>query len=402
MKILQINSVYAVGSTGRIASDIHNEVSKLGEELITVYGRGTNKAIDSVKISNLIGFYSHIILTRLFDTHGLHSKMSTKKIIHLISDFQPDIVHLHNLHGYYLNYELIFKYLKKTKIKVIWTLHDCWSFTGHCAYYTYEKCTKWKIGCEKCPQKKNYPSSLIFDNSSDNYRRKKELYSDFDNLILVTPSSWLKNEVSQSFMRNLPVTIINNGINTDIFKYNGKSKQSKTIDLLGVANVWDSRKGLIFFLKLSKILTKDYRIILIGIDNKKLEKEYPNIITIPKTNNINDLVEYYNNADIFINPTLEDNFPTTNIEALACGTPVITFNTGGSGECINMNNGRITKEKNEQAILDEIKYIIDNKTKYNRLEISEFAHDKYSKSKMSTSYYDLYKSVINDYNQESI
>lgn len=355
MKVLQINSVCGFGSTGRIATDLYEMLEKKGHECVIAYGRGTApKGVKTIKIGSNMDNYIHVAKTRLFDKHGFGSEKATLKFIEKIKKYDPDIIHLHNIHGYYINIEILFKYLSESGKKIIWTLHDCWSFTGHCSHFEYVGCDKWKKQCSQCTQKKEYPSSKIFDSSKWNYKKKKELFTsiDSDKLTIVTPSRWLADLVKKSYLKKYKVEVINNGIDLDIFKptesnfrekYNLENKKI----ILGVTSVWTQRKGLGYFLELSKKLNEDYQIVIVGV-SKKQKRELPKeIIGITRTNNIKELVEIYSTADIFFNPTLEDNFPTTNLEALACGLPIITFNTGGSTEILNNKVGKCINRKFE-------------------------------------------------------
>ena len=341
MKILMINVVCGIRSTGRICTDLAAELEKQGHEVKIAYGRG--KVPEqfhkyAVRVGTDLDVYMHALKSRLFDSVGFESKRVTKKFVSWIREYDPDVIHLHNLHGYYINVEILFQYLKECGKKIIWTLHDCWAFTGHCTHFDYIGCDKWKKNCTHCPQKKEYPASCLKDNSYYNFRRKKDVFQNIPNMILVTPSNWLKTLISQSFLRKYPVNVIHNGIDTSIFKpvdYSIKERLrqefgilNKTI-ILGVASVWNRRKGLDVFVALSKLLPGNYQIVLIGVDKKQAKKLPDNIITIARTNNTEELAAWYSTADIFVNPTLEDTYPTVNLEAIACGTPVITFDTGG-------------------------------------------------------------------------
>lgn len=335
MKIVQINSV-PNGSTGSIMMNIHRELSNQGHESYVVWGRGRNAENDhEIYMNDKLGVYLHVLYSRLTGKHGFASKRATRKLLKRLDEIKPDIIHLHNIHGYYINIELLFNYLKKNNIKVVWTLHDCWSFTGHCSYFDMVKCEKWKTGCKNCPQKQSYPKSLI-DNSKWCYKKKKEIFNDA-NVTLVTPSKWLAKLVKLSYLKDYDVKVINNGINTEIFKptpSNFREKynlQDKTI-ILGVANVWEERKGLNDFIELSKILDDNFKIVLVGLNEKQLKEIPNNILGLTRTNGPKELAEIYTASDIFFNPTYEDNYPTVNIEAISCGTPVVTYNTGGSPE----------------------------------------------------------------------
>ena len=337
-RILFINSV-CNGSTGTICKNLYKAAVEEGHECCIAYGRGeAPKGFKTIKIGNKLDIYLHVLKARLFDASGFGSKQATKELIKKIDEFKPDIIHLHNIHGYYVNIEILFKYLRAhPEIKKIWTLHDCWAFTGHCAYYTYAKCNKWQRCCNSnCPNKNEYPKA-IFSKVEKNFNRKKEIFNNVENMILVTPSEWLKNEVEKSYLKSYQIEVINNGVDTKIFKYtksNIKEKYSiknKKV-ILGVASVWDKRKGLDIFIKLSKRLDNNYQIVLIGLNKKQQKKVSDNIIGITRTENVQELVKWYSAAEVLFNPTLEDNYPTVNLEAIACGTPVITFDTGGSPE----------------------------------------------------------------------
>ena len=374
MKILQINSVCGVGSTGRIATDLYKVLEEQGHVCKIAYGSGpAPEDIDSIKIGSNLDNYMHVFKTRVFDKHGFGSISATKKFIEDVKKYDPDIIHLHNIHGYYINIEILFNYLKEANKPVIWTLHDCWPFTGHCAYFDYVGCDKWENGCEKCPQKQAYPASNVIDNSKLNYEKKKELFTSVKNMTIVTPSKWLANLVKKSFLSQYPVDVINNGIDLNVFKptesnFRVKHNLEDKFIVLGVASVWEERKGLKYFVELSERLSEDYKIVIVGV-NEKQKKELPqNILAITRTNNVKELAEIYTAADVFVNPTLEDNFPTTNLEALACGTPIITFNTGGSIECVNENCGVVIKQNN----IDELyQTIIELKKDWN-IEVNRY------------------------------
>lgn len=360
MKVLQINSVCGFGSTGRIATDLYKVLEEQGHECVIAYGRGeAPKGIKTIKIGSKIDNYIHVVKTRIFDKHGFSSTKATKKFIEKVKEYNPDIIHLHNIHGYYINIEILFNYLKEAKKPVIWTLHDCWAFTGHCCYFDYIGCDKWKKGCNGCVQKREYPSSSLIDNSEFNYLKKKELFTSIKDMKIITPSKWLANLVKQSFLGKYEVEVINNGIDLDIFKpTKGDFRKEYNLEgkfiILGVANIWDKRKGFDIFLELSKKLSKDKVIVLVGLNKKQLKNLPKNIIGITRTNNVKQLAEIYTEADVFLNPTLEDNFPTVNLEALACGTTVVTYNTGGCRETIDNDCGMIIRDNSINSILEII------------------------------------------------
>lgn len=364
MKVLFINSVCGIGSTGRICTDLAQQLEAEGHEVKIAYGRNGTVPEKFQKYAVRIGsdwdVRIHGIKARLFDAMGLGSREATQKFIKWVEEFNPDIIHLHNIHGYYINIEILFKYLKTCGKKIIWTLHDCWTFTGHCAYFDFYGCNKWISGCKGiCACKKDYPATLLLSRAEENYQIKKSLFTGINNLTIVTPSQWLASLVKKSFLSEYNVKVIHNGVNTDIFKPTPSEIKSiysignKKI-ILGVASIWDRRKGLETFIELSKQIEDNYKIILIGLNKEQIKKLPNTIIGIERTNNTKELAEFYSAADVFLNPTLEDNYPTTNIEAIACGTPVISFDTGGSGESA-VFYGSVVKKGDITAIIQEIK-----------------------------------------------
>jgi putative colanic acid biosynthesis glycosyltransferase len=395
VKVLQVNSVCGVGSTGRIATDIHNILIKQGHESYIAYGRGTPlNCNNAIRIGNNYDNYTHLGLTRLFDKHGFGSIKATQDFIKKVECFNPDIIHLHNIHGYYINIKILFEYIKKANKPVIWTLHDCWSFTGHCSHFDFIGCQKWKSGCYECPQKLDYPKSIT-DNSQSNYLNKKEIFTSVNNLTVVTPSNWLAELVEHSYLGEYPVKVINNGVDLQIFKPTESNFRSRyglndKFLVLGVASVWSERKGLDTFVRMANKLGEDTKIILVGISSKQKLKLPSNILVLEKTNNIAELAEIYSAANVFVNPTLEDNFPTTNLEALACGTPVITYDTGGSVESVSDGCGFVCEKGNLDELISNISRIKkDDKIKY-QLNCSNISKMYYDKTIAYEKYIDLY------------
>lgn len=362
MKVVQINSVCGVGSTGRIAVDISKKLNDEGIENYIFYGTGQSDYENGIKFGGTLNLRTHQLGTRLLGKHGFYSRKATKKLIEKIKNIDPDIIHLHNIHGHYLNVEVLFEYLASSNKKVIWTLHDCWSFTGHCAHFDFIGCSKWKTECNKCPQLREYPKSLIFDRSRESYRDKKRYFCNIKDLTLVTPSQWLSNLVRESFLKDYDVKVINNGIDLNSFRPT-PSDFRKRFDIedkfviLGVTSFWGYRKGLQYFVELSKKIKADETIILVGLSQDQQSKLPKNIIGISRTNSVKELAEIYSTADVFVNPTLEDNFPTTNLEALACGTPVITFDTGGSLEAIDNQTGIVVRKGHLNGLIESINTI---------------------------------------------
>ncbi len=357
MKVLQINSVCGRGSTGRIVQDIHKALIEQGHESLVAYGRGPATGCEkAIKIGTRKDIYAHGLYTRIFDKHGLGSQKATRKFIKDIERENPDIIHLHNIHGYYLNYEILFRFLKDFDKPIIWTLHDCWPFTGHCACFTYAGCERWQQICHACPQKRFYPGSLFFDNSRRNFERKRDAFTDLKDMTIVAPSKWLAGLVKQSFLSEYEAVVIPNGIDTTIFRpvesdFKSRHAIEDKFMILGVANIWGERKGLKYFLELADILEKDEIIVLVGLTKKQVESLPVNIIGITRTHNVQELVEIYSSADVFVNPTLEDNYPTVNLEAQACGTYVVTFDSGGTRETIiDSSHGAVCGKKTTQAL----------------------------------------------------
>ena len=350
-RILFINSV-CNGSTGTICKNLYKAAKEAGHTCCIAYGRGNApEGFNTIKIGNRLDIYLHVLKARLFDASGFGSKKATKDLIKQIEEFKPDVIHLHNIHGYYVNIEILFNYLKQhPEIKKIWTLHDCWTFTGHCSHYTYRKCNKWQTCCNgNCPNKKEYPKSWV-SNIKSNFNRKKDIFNNVENVILITPSKWLKKEVEKSYLKDYPIEVINNGVDTNVFKPTPSNiKQQYGLEdkkvILGVSSVWNKMKGLDTFIELSRELDNQYQIVLIGLNKKQIEQLPTNIIGISRTENVQELVKWYSAADVFFNPTLEDTYPTTNLEAIACGTPVITFNTGGSPESAFAGEDNIIEKK---------------------------------------------------------
>jgi len=359
MKILQINSVCGVGSTGKICVDIAQILKERGHDCVIAYGRGDAKGWDrTYKITTAFGNKLHYLKSKIFDKHGLGSVFATRKFIRFIEEYNPDVIHLHNIHGYYLNYKILFKYLQNYKGKVVWTMHDMWTMTGHCAY-TYE-CEKWLNGCNRCSKLKDYPSA-IFDNSKRNYKLKKKFFTNVHNLTIVTVSHWLKEEFKKSYFKNCDIQVVHNGIDLKVFQpYESDFRNQHNLNnkkiLLAVADRWTERKGFSDFLKLADRLNQNTKLVMVGLTEEQKNNLPNNIIGITRTENQKQLAELYSTADLFINLTYSDNLPTVNIESLACGTPVLTYRTGGSPEMLTEDIGFVVK----QGELDNVLKIIDN------------------------------------------
>ena len=340
VKVVQI-STFSYKAAGNIMMNLHRAMMKNGIDSYVVWGRGRKAENDhEYFMDDSWGVKLHGVYTRITDKTGFASTLSTRKLLNWLDEIEPDIIHLHCIHGYFINISLLFTYIKEKNIKVIWTQHDCWAFTGHCAYFDACGCEKWKTGCHDCEQLTTYPASRLMDNSKWNWKTKKELFTGA-NVTVVTPCEWLSELVKISFLREYPIRVIYNGIDTNVFKptksyFKKKNEIEAKKMILGVASEWTERKGLRDFIELDEMLDKkEYVIVLVGVSKKQVEKLPKDIIALNRTNNIKELVEIYSAADVYFNPTYEDNFPTTNLEATACGTPVITYDTGGSPESVD-------------------------------------------------------------------
>jgi len=373
MRVFHINSVVNTGSTGRIVEDIGRVLIEKGHQSYIAFGRDLGSLQSTsilVKIGNKLNVIWHGINTLLLDNHAFVNDFATKKLIKRIELIQPDVVALYNLHGYYINVEYLFRYLRKKGIPVVWTLFDCWAFTGHCTYFDNIGCIKWKTSCTECPKYNVYPRSFV-DNSRKNYQKKKELFNNLTNLQIITHSNWLRELVSESFLGGHQIHLIHSAVDLKIFKPTN-FKLSNRYDflnkkiLLGCANIWTDRKGFKDFLNLANMCKSDTIIVLVGVsqDQKKLLPS--NIIGITRTENTEELAMWYSLADVFVNLTYMDNFPTTNIEALACGTPVITYNTGGSPESIDENTGFVVEKGDLIGVINSINILM----KRNKDELS--------------------------------
>ena len=391
--VLEINSVNH-GSTGTIMRNIAIEAESSG---LTVYtscqkARSTEgeKYGRHLYIGNRIDRNLHLRLGNLTGRYGLFSKRETKKFLREVDRIKPDIIHLHNLHKGYINFELLFSHIKENNIPTVWTLHDFWSFTGECPYFDRAKCDRWKHGCGHCPSYKEYPSMV--DSTQAMYRKKKAAFTGVSDLTIVTPSKWLAGLVASSFLNEYPVRVINNGIDLSIFKPTQSNIREEyrlegKIIILGVASIWDSRKRLDVFEKLSHELDDRFQIILIGLSKEQKDSLPPKIIGLERTENAQRLAAFYSAADVFLNPTVEDNFPTVNIEALACGTPVMTFATGGSVECIEPGCGTVVNEENLLSCLERIQQLGFDRNK------CVSAGRNYSASAKYQEYVQLYREI---------
>lgn len=364
MRVLQINLAYAKGSTGKIVKSIAEKLVSDGHEAYAVYSYGKEKDEFLYPMKNIYTLYMGVIRDRLFGRSGFYDKRVTKKLIKWIDKVHPDIVHLHNIHGFYLNIEILFRYLRDNNIPIIWTLHDCWSITGHCAYFDCVNCEKWKTGCFSCEQLKYYPIAYV-DRTKKNYQEKKRIFTSISekNLTLVVPSDWLKSIIKESYLKKYAVKRIYNGIDLDIFtsrESNFKEKHNilKRKMILAVCFGYNERKGILDLNILAEKLDDTYQLVLVGVSEKYRKHFDERIMLIPKTDSQEELADIYSAADVFINLTYEDVLGLVNLEALACGTPVITYRSGGCPECIDDTTGIVIDKGNIEALSTAIKNIV--------------------------------------------
>ena len=403
MRIVEINTVCDTGSTGRIAAGVARIARKNGHEVWFAYGRGTHPTdINGYKIGNRADFLCHVMLNFVRGKSGFGSKKVTKRFLGWLDQIKPDVLHLHNLHGFYLHIGMLFDYIKTNNIKVVWTLHDCWPFTGQCAYFDRADCNKWIEECHDCPiYRREYPYSLFCDNSRLNYNNKKKAFTGVSDLVIVPPSRWLAELVKRSFLAEYRIEVINNGI--DLSRFRAISKEDDICELrskynipldkkivLGVANIWTKRKGFEDFAELALLLPGDYLVVLVGLKGLskiRITKKYKDrLIGIEHTDSVEELADWYRLADVFVNPTLEDNLPTTNIEALACGTPVITYNTGGSPEILDETCGMVVEKGDVLGLSDAVCNVIN---KGISADICRKRAERYDKSDKFLQYIDL-------------
>lgn len=396
--LLQIDSCLNMLSTGRITESISKLAIDKGWDCYIVHGARyarPGSCMHSIQAVSKMGEYAHFAESLLLDNHGLASRRATKAVIEQIKQIKPDLVQLHCVHGYYMNYKLLFEYLNTTNIPVVWTFHDCWAFTGHCAHFVTAGCDKWKTGCFDCPLKGDYPKSFI-DRSRRNYELKKSLFAENRNLHIVSVSEWLANLTRESFLNDKDIHVIHNGVDLKVF-YPREVEKSTRVRVLGVSGVWNKDKGLYDFLKLRDLLDKDqFEIVLIGLTKEQLKDLPDGIIGIERTNSVSELAEYYSSADVFVNPTYADSFPTVNMEALACGTPVITYKTGGSPEIIDDNTGIVIKQGDLDGLVEAINSISEKDKDHYKDACRHRAQKLFDKNMCFKEYLNLYERLIDE------
>lgn len=402
MKILLVNSVCGVTSTGRICTDLAESLEENGHGVKIAYGRGDKGMTDTCRkygkrIGTSLDVKLHGLQTRLLDRHGFGSRRGTEEFLRWVDDYKPDVIHLHNLHGYYIHIELLFQYLKQRNIPVVWTLHDCWAMTGHCTYFTACGCEKWRAQCGNCPQKHEYPASTGMDASAENHMRKKKAFSGVQNMMITTPSMWLKSIVKQSFLREYDVQVVNNGIDTTIFRPTESDLRQRygLLDsrlVLGAANKWGERKGLAYMKRLAKDLPQGWKVAVVGLSEGQLEQLPDNMIGIQRTNSPQELAAWYTAADVFVSPTLEDNYPTAILEAQACGTPAVVFASGGAPETVMPGKGYVVRRLHYDELLQKTMLGAALKKDFGQVKIKD-------KRDLGREYQAIYKRLLGEREQ---
>lgn len=333
MRYVQINTV-PNGSTGTVMRRTAEERRAAGDDCWEMWGRGRAAENDrEFNFGSRAGTYADALLTRLDDRAGFHSKAATRRLLAKLDEIDPDVVHLHNLHGYYVNVEMLFAWLASHRCQVRWTLHDCWAFTGHCAHFTYVGCDRWKTGCRDCPQKRGYPSSYLLDSSQRNWEDKRHIFTSLspERMTLVTPSHWLEGLVEESFLKRYPVEVRHNTVDRAIFKPTPSDFRERygigdRFMVLGVASPWTERKGLADFVRLAGEFDHErFAIVLVGLSERQIKELPQGVIGLTRTDSPHELAEIYTAADVFINPSIEETFGMTVAEAAACGTPSVVI-----------------------------------------------------------------------------
>lgn len=368
--LVQINPVLRRStSTGRIMQEIGELAQQNGWDSYVAYGRGRDGILPCrshiLPVGNVFSTAWHGAATRLFDLHGLASRRATSRFVGRLEVLQPDVVHIHNIHGYFLNYPTFFDYLRRSGVPVVWTVHDCWLYTGHCYYYTYAGCQRWRTGCHDCPQRRQFPASWVVDRSRSNYTRKQAVFTSLapGQLTIVPVSDWIREEMSHSFLRDCNFQVIHNGIDTGVFRPRPTAAVRARYGLgdkhvlLGVASIWSKEKGLDDFIQMSRLLRESECIVLVGLRREQLRRLPAGIVGIARTENVEQLAELYAAADAFLNPTWQDNYPTVNLEAISCGTPVVTYRTGGSVEAVTPATGVVVPRGDVRAMLQAARQI---------------------------------------------
>ena len=398
--LLQINSTVGFGSTGKIVQDLQSHTRAHGWKSYAACGWNANQCgKDIYELKPKWEKFLHGASTRLFDNHGFGSPIATKRLIHFIRGIEPNVIHLHNLHGYYLNLEVLLTFLHSSSIPTIMTLHDCWPFTGHCCHFESSGCNRWIDTCGLCPEKAEYPKSIWLDRSRQNFIKKKELFSKLDNLVLVPVSAWMNKNLDRSFLSRFERRVILNGIDVSVFDQANFSSdeqrhRSTRPIVLGVARAWGRKKGLDDFIGLSKKLAGNANIVLIGVDPREARKLPENVTTINGIEDQMELARWYSRAAVFVNPTKDESFGLTNVESLACGTPVVTYDSGGARETVDKATGVVVKRGQVDDLYEAVCSILQQDKKTFSRACRNRAVRYFSRQHQNEKYEALYKDIL--------
>ena len=395
-KVLIINVAINWGSTGRIVEDIGGLAESEGWQVFVAHGaRYKNpSSLPHIQISTRLGEVFHFVESSLFDAQGLGSRIATRLFLKRIDD----IIHIHNIHGCFLNYPILFRFIESKKIPVVWTLHDCWAMTGHCVHFVGPNCNKWQTICDRCPQKMSFPSSYWLDRSKRNYALKKDLFTSMTRMHITTVSSWLKEIAEASFLQFMPISVVPNGIKTSVFTPQPSEireqygLQGKKV-LLAVATEMDERKGLYDYAKLASLLPKQYQLVLIGVNGRRRKDLPEGVIALKRLQSTKELLAYYSAADVLLSLSYEETFGMTIIEAMACGTPAIVYDNTAQPELITPETGIIVPTGDIAALMKAIEGIC-SKPKESFSSACRGHSLAYDEKISYQKYLDLYRAIL--------
>ena len=394
MKVVQINAIYGAKSTGVIMKDIHEMLLKDGQDSYVVAPLFAEETKNSYKIGNILDYKIHALLTRITGKQAYYSCCSTRKLIKYLDEIQPDIIHFHNLHGNYINLNMLMKYIHRKNISLVITMHDCWFFTGKCFHYVEEGCQKWQNGCFECPRKRKDVPNWFLDHSKKVYSDKKKYIQQIEDVTIVGPSQWICDEANKTFMKEKNICCIYNGVDKGVFKegtqnYKKENRLENKFIILGMANKWLHPKNKTLVQTIIDNLKEDDLIILLGVEAKDVPFETSKIKTIPYIEDRRKLADIYDSADVFVNLTLADTFPTVNMEAICCGTPVVTHDVGGCIETIEEETGVLVSIGDTPGVLDAIDKI--REVSYDKC--ASIGNEKFSKEANYQKYIQLYYQI---------
>lgn len=402
MRVLLIDVNCKYSSTGKIVYDLYNKLRAEGHEAAIAYGRGKKICEEKIyKFGLDIETYVHALLARVTGYNGYFSYFSTRRLIRFIEEFQPDVIHIHELHAYFVNIEPLINYIRQKGIKTVCTLHCEYMYTGKCGHS--HECEKWKTECTKCPHVHEYPASILLDQTTYMFRKKKSLFDEWKGLVIATPSQWLADRAKQSFLRNCMTKVVHNGINVDIFRPQNADALKKEYNIkpdekvvLGLApDILSEAKGGSYILQLAeKMKNQKVRFVLVGVTGKGVEY-IDNVVFVGKIRNQQKLAQHYSMADVFVICSKRENFPTTCLEAQCCGTPIVGFDTGGSRETAVLTEKYFTDYGDVDALKESVESILYFSDE-NYRTLSQLAKDSFNITKMYDRYLEIYKIVTSD------